>query len=103
MEADGSTQDDGELAEFIDVCREGYLYAMEIARARHDPDLEWEAFRETLWSYLTRVFGVDDAASSTLDGLPDLDEAPSGDAREVAAWLADLLGDGQRSAASPGS
>ena len=98
-----STQDDGELAEFVDVCREGYLYAVEVARAQHDPAVEWEAFRETLWSYLTRVFGVDDGASAWPDGLPDLDEAPSGDAREVAAWLAGRLGDGQRSAASPRS
>lgn len=56
MEPRGIRMDD-----LPDIYREEYLYAVEIARAMHDPHSDWEAFRETLWVYLTRVFGVDDA------------------------------------------
>lgn len=39
--------------------REEFLYAVEIARAQHDPATDWDGFRDTLWEYLARVFGVD--------------------------------------------
>lgn len=41
------------------IYREGYLYAIEIARAQHDPATDWEDFREYLWASLIRVFGLD--------------------------------------------
>lgn len=41
------------------VYREGYLHAIESARADHDPATEWPAFREYLWIAVARVFGVE--------------------------------------------
>ena len=41
-----------------EVYRQGYLHAIESARAEHDPATEWEAFREYLWSALLQVFGL---------------------------------------------
>jgi hypothetical protein len=41
------------------IYREGYLYAVEIARAQYDPCSEWVEFSDTLWNYLIRVFGLD--------------------------------------------
>ncbi len=41
------------------IYREGYLYAIEMARAHHDPASDWEGFRETLWHSLVRVFGLE--------------------------------------------
>lgn len=78
--------------------REEFLYAVELARAQHDPETEWESFRDTLWTYLIRVFGLEDEAWPA--GLPDPAEGPGGDARAVAAWLDEAAGD-QRSAANP--
>lgn len=43
-----------------EIYREGYLHAIEAARAEHDPAIEWDAFREFLWVALTRVLGLDD-------------------------------------------
>lgn len=50
--------------------REEFLYAVEVARARHDPATDWEGFRDTLWEYLARVFGVDVADPDTAGGAP---------------------------------
>lgn len=47
------------------IYREEYLYAVEIARGKHDPCLEWEAFRETLWRYMVRVFGIEDVTAKS--------------------------------------
>ena len=47
------------------IYREEYLYAVEVARGQHDPCLEWEDFRETLWRYLVRVFGIEDVTTTT--------------------------------------
>ena len=80
----------------LTACREEYLYAVELARAQHDPATDWEAFRDTLWVYLTRVFGLDDPAASPA-GMPDPVDGPGGDAREMAAWLGEASGDSQRS------
>lgn len=41
------------------ILREEYLYAIELARAEHDPSSEWEDFRDYLWEALIRVFGVE--------------------------------------------
>jgi len=90
------------LDDLPDVCREEYLYAVEVARALHDPGQDWEGFRDTLWSFLARVFGIDDAGSWPL-GLPDPAAAPSGDAREVAAWIRRVGADGHRSTPTSGS
>lgn len=83
-----------------DNFREEFLFAVETARALHDPATEWAAFRDTLWAHLSRVFGVDDP-SGWPDGLPHPGDGPGGDARAVAAWLREADGAGQRSAATP--
>jgi hypothetical protein len=80
--------------------REEFLFAVETARALHDPATEWAAFRETLWAHLARVFGVDDP-SDWPDGLPHPDDGPGGDAYAVAAWLRDTDVASQRSAGIP--
>ena len=78
------------LGDFAASCREEYLYAVELARAEHDPATDWEGFRDTLWAYLVRVFGVDDPATCP-PAAPDPDDGPGGDAREVARWLGEAL------------
>jgi hypothetical protein len=78
------------------ACREEYLYAVELARAMHDPAADWEAFRDTLWAYLMRVFGIDDPTAWPAE-MPDPVDGPGGDAREMSAWLGEASGDGQRS------
>ena len=40
------------------MVREEYVYAIEMARGLHDPADDWEGFRDTLWRYLLRVFGM---------------------------------------------
>ena len=40
------------------ILREEYLYAIELARAKHNPSTNWEAFRYYLWEALVGVFGV---------------------------------------------
>ena len=92
--------EDAGLEGFGDSGREEFLYAIELARAQHDPTADWEGFRETLWSYLTRVFGIEDGVWP--EGLPDPAQGPGGDARAVAAWL-DETAAVQRSTARPGS
>ena len=77
-------------------CREEFLYAVEFARAQHDPATDWEGFRDTLWVYLVRVFGVDDSAALSA-GLPGPGDGPGEVSREVAAWLGEVPGGGQRS------
>ena len=76
--------------------REEFLYAVEFARAQHDPAADWEAFRDTLWAYLVRVFGVDDPAVWSA-GLPEPHGGAGGDGYGVAAWLGVEPGGGQRS------
>lgn len=80
--------------------REEFVYAVETARALHDPATEWIAFRDTLWAHLAPVFGVDDRGDWP-DGFPLPDGGPGGDARAVAAWLRGSGDGGQRSAATP--
>ena len=41
------------------VYRGEYLRAVEVARARHDPAVDWEGFVEQLWSALVPSFGLD--------------------------------------------
>jgi hypothetical protein len=81
--------------------REEFLYAVETARALHDPATEWDAFRDTLWQHLSRVFGLE-AAGGWPSELPDPAAGPGGDAREVAAWFGETLHD-QRSGVRPRS
>ncbi|MDX1621161.1 MAG: hypothetical protein R3320_09235 [Nitriliruptorales bacterium] len=40
------------------MVRQEYVYAIEMARGLHDPADDWEGFRDTLWHYLLRVFGM---------------------------------------------
>ncbi len=42
-----------------EIYHEGYLQAVESARAEHDPADDWAGFREYLWQSLVRVFGLD--------------------------------------------
>lgn len=84
------------------IFREEYLHAVELARVRHDPASDWEGFRETLWAYLVRVFGVEDGRDWPED-LPDPAGEISGDARHVAAWMQEQLERSQRSSSQPGS
>jgi hypothetical protein len=79
--------------------REEFLFAVETARALHDPATEWAPFRDTLWAHLARVFGVDDPAGWP-DDLPHPDDGPGGDARAVATWLRENGEGGHRSAAT---
>jgi hypothetical protein len=79
-----------------------FVYAVEVARVLHDPGCEWEEFRDTLWEFLSRVFGLE-AAGSWPAGLPGAGEVPAGDARAVAGWLRELDGDVQRPGATPRS
>jgi hypothetical protein len=81
-----------------DGYREEFLFAVEAARALHDPATEWAAFRDVLWAYLARVFGVDDPGDWPAE-LPHPDDGPGGDARAVAAWFRETDGNGQRPAA----
>ena len=41
------------------IYREGYLHAIESARAEHDPATDWDRFREYLWHALIGVFGLE--------------------------------------------
>ncbi len=76
------------------IYREGYLHAIEIARAQHDPSQDWEEFRETLWHSLVRVFGVEIDEPWPAD-LPDPRGQVSGDAHMVASWMRDQLAQAQ--------
>lgn len=40
------------------IYHDGYLHAIESARAEHDPADDWDSFREYLWQALVRVFGL---------------------------------------------
>jgi hypothetical protein len=52
----GGVFDDGP-----DGYREEFLFAVEVARALHDPAEDWEGFCEALWAHLTRVFGIEES------------------------------------------
>jgi hypothetical protein len=52
----GGVFDDGP-----DGYREEFLYAVEVARALHDPAEDWDGFCEALWAHLTRVFGIEES------------------------------------------
>jgi hypothetical protein len=52
------------LEDLPGIYREEYLYAVETARAQHDPCLEWEAFTEAVWEYLVSAFGLDTVSAS---------------------------------------
>lgn len=82
--------------------REEYLYAIEMARAVHDPASDWDAFRDTLWSYLIRVIGLEDGEAWPHD-LPDPAGQVSGDAAEVAAWMRARMEPSQSSIPMPRS
>lgn len=41
-----------------EIYRQGYLHAIESARAEYDPGTEWDDFREYLWSSLVQSFGL---------------------------------------------
>lgn len=81
--------------------REEFLYAVEMARALHDPLADWEGFRDTLWSFLTRVLGLEDG-DVWPDDLPD-PAGISGDATAVATWMRDRLEPDQSSMPIPRS
>lgn len=81
------------------IYREGYLHAIELARAQHDPSEDWEGFRETLWHSLVRVFGVD-IDGPWPDDVPDPRGRVSGDAHTVATWMRQRLGEAQPSSTS---
>jgi hypothetical protein len=59
---------DGVFDDGPDCYREEYLYAVEVARALHDPAEDWDGFCATLWANLTRVFGIEDA-TAVLGGI----------------------------------
>ena len=65
---------------------EEFLYAIEMARALHDPADEWDGFRDTLWQFLIRVFGLEDGEVWPRD-LPDPAGQVSGDAADIATWM----------------
>jgi hypothetical protein len=75
--------------------REEFLYAVEMARALHDPAEDWEGFRDALWANLTRVFGIDatDVAGPSLASEADASAGADVGQRDE--------GVGHRSAATP--
>ena len=85
-----------------DADREEFLYAVEMARALHDPATEWNAFRETLWSFLIRVFGLEDGEGWP-DDLPNPVGQVSGDAADVVAWMREQMEPDQNSIPTPRS
>lgn len=100
VEGDVATEDAGQVVPGGDG-REEFLYAVETARVLHDPATEWDAFRDTLWEHLSRVFGLE-GSDGWPDGFPDPAHGPGGDAREVAGWIGETA-DGQRSTVRPRS
>ena len=70
--------------------REEFLYAMEMARALHDPATDWDGFRDTLWLFLIRVFGLQDGEGWP-DNVPDPAGQVSGDAAAVTAWMRERM------------
>ena len=70
--------------------REEFLYAIEMARALHHPATDWDAFRDTLWSFLIRVFGLEDGEGWPED-VPDPVGQVSGDAAEIATWMREQM------------
>lgn len=48
-----------DLKELSDVYREEFLHAVEFARARCDPAVDWDGFVEELWRLLVPAFGLD--------------------------------------------
>lgn len=87
MDEEPIEQRDGvALEDLPGIYREGYLNAIEMARAEHDPAHDWDGFRDHLWQSLLRVFGVEVDDQWPPD-LPDPVGQVSGDARQVAAWM----------------
>jgi hypothetical protein len=82
--------------------REEYLYAVEMARALHDPATDWDGFRDTLWAFLIRVFGLEDGEAWPGD-IPDPSGQVSGDADAVAAWMLERMEPDQSSMPMPRS
>ena len=82
--------------------REEFLYAIEMARALHDPGTDWDGFRDTLWSFLIRVFGLEDSEAWPAD-VPDPAEQVFGDAADVAAWMRERMEPDQSSMPMPRS
>lgn len=85
-----------------DALRAEFLFAVEAARAIHDPATEWSAFQDVLWVYLSQVFGVN-SGQAWPEGLPDPAGGYGGDARAVADWMHATDEGVQRSAATPWS
>jgi hypothetical protein len=80
-----------------DGYREEFLYAVEVARALHDPAEDWEGFRDALWANLIRVFGIDAASWPDVARTKTEDDAiAAADGRVHDAHEVD-----QRSAARP--
>lgn len=48
-----------DLRELPAIYREEFLHAVEFARARYDPALDWDGFVEELWRLLVPAFGLD--------------------------------------------
>lgn len=66
------------VEDLTQMYREGYLHAIEAARAEHDPATEWNAFREQLWGDLLRVFGVESPTSEPqTEDVSALQEPPA--------------------------
>lgn len=82
--------------------REEFLYALEMARALNDPAADWDAFRDTLWSFLVRVFGLEDREGWP-DDLPHPVGQVVGDAADIAAWMRKRMEPSQSSIPMPRS
>jgi hypothetical protein len=63
-EEEGVAESGLSLDELPGIYREEYLYGVEVARAQHDPCVEWEAFTDVLWNCLAGAFGLDAVATS---------------------------------------
>lgn len=50
-----------------EIYRDGYLHAIESARALYHPVADWHGFREYLWNALTQVFGLEAIESRDTD------------------------------------
>lgn len=91
-----------ELPEGTVDSRGEYLHAIEMARSLHDPAVGWEGFRDTLWEFLIRVFGLEESGSWPSD-VPNPAGQIEGDAVAVAAWMRERMGEDHGSSDRPSS
>lgn len=51
-----------------EIYRVEFLHAIELVRAEHSPDVDWDGFVEALWEALVPAFGLDMAVDEPSSG-----------------------------------